>query len=147
MHAGGADSAIEAAVLDKPVGHLAQVQSASGYHLIEVLREGSAEAASANTASRGTAAASTHAAAPAPGQILSASVHELDAALKDEAQVCAHAATGSRCAEWLRRQYAVLLHAAASLHQCERRLCWCRSLVSNAFEERLIIMTPCVGLA
>lgn len=85
VHPGSADAAIEAAVLDKPVGHVAQAHSSAGHHLIEVLQERAA--LSGNAADAGGADGHGQ---PAPQQpeILSTRVQELAAVMQDDAKVC-----------------------------------------------------------
>ena len=88
---GMADSAIEEAVLDKPVGHVTQVESSSGHHLIEVLNENEPRS-SGNRDGSGSASASAVPAAstPPPPQrspISAASVRDLASVLADTEQV------------------------------------------------------------
>lgn len=72
-----ADSSIERAVLDKPVGSLTQVESTAGHHLIEVLAESTAE---------GPGSAATAAPAQPRPPYASASVQQLHEVLSDPAK-------------------------------------------------------------
>ena len=92
---GMADSAIEQAVLDKPVGSITQVESSAGFHLFEVLAESTTESTtdagqkSGPAGSRGARGASL----PAQQQrspIASASVQQLADVLNDPAKVHLH---------------------------------------------------------
>ena len=84
---GTADSAIEEAVLDKPIGHIAQVEGSSGFHLIEVLGESEPPGLQYNEA--GAAAQAEAEAAPARNPIAAVSVRDLSEVLSSESQVCA----------------------------------------------------------
>ena len=101
-----ADSNIERAVLDKPVGTVAHAESAAGYHIVEVLSESEPVTAPS---------AGTTNVAQVP-RIINASVRDLADVLQDGAMVCLYPrwpAAGRRTA------WALLLHSTQLASLCD----------------------------